>query len=224
MIRIKFDSAKFQKEMSNLTDYAVGFLEGTQRGKVELLKEVGEKTKQILGEYIDANARINPESLHHVYEWYRTGSPEARLFDLSYNAAAGSLSVNATFRQSTSIKNGSRTPFYDKASIMEKGISVRISPKNTQALAFEDNATEVFVRGQVEVSNPGGAQVAGGFQKIFSEFFEKYFTQSFMMVSGLDQRLRNPAAFVRGFRSAKTGGKNLGRQVGYRWVAGKGGM
>lgn len=224
MIAVRFDNARFKKEMKNLTEYAVGFLDGVQRGKVQLLQEVGEKTRQILGEYIDANARVNPDLLHHVYEWYRTGSPEARLFDLSYSAAAGSLSVNATFTQSTSIKNGSNVPFYNKASIMERGISVRVSPRKAQALAFNDNGEDVFVKGEITISNPGGAQVAGGFDKIFTEFFQKYFTQSFMMVSGLDQRLRNTSAFIRGFRSAKSGGKNLGRQIGYQWVAGKAGL
>jgi hypothetical protein len=74
------------------------------------------------------------------------------------------------------------------------------------------------------VKNPGGQLVAGGFDKTFSEFFQKYFTQSFMEVSGLADRIRNTSAFVRNFNRGKTGGRALGNDVGYRWVAGKEGM
>lgn len=224
MISVKFDTKQFSKDMNNLTEYAVGFFEGVHRGKVELLKDVGERTKEILYQYIDSVARVDPSSLHHVYEWYRTGSPEARLFDLQYTAVAGSLSVNATFTQSRSVKNGSTTPFYNKAAVMERGISVVVRPRTSKALRFVDEGQEVFTKGPVLVKNPGGQLVAGGFDKTFSEFFQKYFTQSFMEVSGLADRIRNTSAFVRNFNRGKTGGRALGNDVGYRWVAGKEGM
>jgi hypothetical protein len=224
MITVKFDQKQFQKDMNNLTEYAVGFFEGVQRGKVELLKEVGERAREILYEYIDSVARVNPSSLHHVYEWYQTGSPEARLFDLQYSAAAGSLSMNATFTQSRSVKNGSTTPFYNKAAVMERGISVVIQPRAAKALRFIDDGQEVFTKSPVLVTNPGGQAVAGGFDRTFSEFFERYFTQSFMEVSGLAARIRNTSAFVRNFNRGKTGGRQLGNEVGYRWAAGKEGM
>jgi hypothetical protein len=224
MISVKFDNSQFVKDMKNLTEYASGFLDGVNRGKVELLKEVGEKAQEILGRYIDTAAGMSPEQLHHVYEWYRTGSPEARLFDLQYRASAGSLSMNATFTQSRSVRNGSNTPFYNKAAVMERGISVTIRPRQAQALRFEDGGQEVFTKSPVNVSNPGGSAVAGSFDKIFSEFFERYFTQSFMEVSGLAARIRNTSAFSRSFNRGKTGGKGLGNEVGYRWAAGKEGM
>jgi len=224
MIKVKFDNRQFNKDMKNLTEYSIGFLEGAKRGKVELLKEVGERARQILYEYIDASARVNPSSLHHVYEWYQTGSPEARLFDIQYSASAGSLSMSATFTQSRSIKSGSDVPFYNKAAVMERGISVVIRPRNVKALRFVDNGEEVFSQGPIVVNNPGGDAVAGGFNKTFSEFFERYFTQSFMEASGLADRIRNTSAFVRSFNRGRTGGKGLGNEVGYRWAAGKEGM
>jgi len=224
MISVKFDTKQFSKDMKNLTEYAVGFLDGAKRGKVELLKDVGERTKEILYQYIDASARVDQASLHHVYEWYQTGSPEARLFDLQYSAAAGSLSMNATFTQSRSIKNGSNVPFYNKAAIMERGISVVVRPRVAQALRFEEDGQEVFTKSPVLIQNPGGSSVAGSFNRVFSEFFERYFTQSFMEVSGLADRIRNTSAFVKNFNRGRTGGKGLGNEVGYRWAAGKEGM
>lgn len=224
MIAPRINDKQFIKEMNNLMNYSVGFLEGAQRGKVELLKEVGIKTKEILEQYLDSSARVSPDLLHHVYEWYQTGSPEARLFDINYHAAAGSLSINATFRQSTTVKNGSKVPFYNKAIVMERGISVTVAPRSSEVLAFEDNGEQVFTRQPVTIENPGGKQVAGSFEKVFREFFERYFTQSFMITSGLDQRIRNTSAFVRGFGRGKSLGKSYGNQVGYRWIAGKAGM
>ena len=35
------------------------------------------------GNYIDALARSKPKSLHHVYEWKKTGNKNARLFKLN---------------------------------------------------------------------------------------------------------------------------------------------
>ena len=44
-----------------------------------------ESTKELNQKLIDANARINPATLHHVYEWTKTGSPNARLFDIKFS-------------------------------------------------------------------------------------------------------------------------------------------
>jgi hypothetical protein len=107
---------------------------------------------------------------------------------------------------------------------MERGISVTVVPRSAQALAFEDNGEQVFTKQPVTVHNPGGSQVVGGFERTFSEFFERYFSQSFMRASGLDKRLRNTSAFVRGFNQGKKRGKAYGNQVGYRWIAGKDGI
>jgi hypothetical protein len=45
-----------------------------------------------------------------------------------------------------------------------------------------------------------------------------------MRASGLDERLRNPIAFVKNFSKGKSLGKSLGNDIGYRWIAGKAGM
>jgi hypothetical protein len=224
MINVKFDNQLFNKEMKNITNYAIGFVDGARvAARTELVHQIGIKTKEILGLYIDASARISPDVLHHVYEWYQTGSPEARLFNLDYRVVSSSLSLDATFTQSTSIKNGSKTPFYNKASIMERGISLRITPRNSEVLVFEDGGKEVFTKNPVEVDNPGGSQVAGVFEKIFLEFFNRYFSQSFMKISGLDQKIKNSSSFVSNIKKAKSGGRSFGYNIGYRWIVGKAG-
>lgn len=221
-MRAVFNSAQFKKDMSNIVDYSVGFLEGIKRGKTIFLKTVGLETVELMKEFIDSNARVNPDMLHHVYEWNQTGSPSARLYDISYTTSNLGLSFRSSFRQSTSIKNGSRTPFYDKARIMEEGIPVTIRPRVAQALAFEDNGETVFTKNEVRVNNPGGTEVQGGFEKVFDMFFNRYFSQAFLRVSGIARYLENPIVYKKDMAAGKRMGKSKGLSTGYRWIANAG--
>ena len=221
-MRTVFNSNQFKKEMNNIVDYSLGFLEGIQRGKTVFLKTVGMETVELMKEFIDSNARVNPEMLHHIYEWNQTGSPSARLYDISYTTSNLGLSFRSSFSQSTSIKNGSRTPFYDKARIMEEGIPVTIRPRVAQVLAFEDDGETIFTRGPVEVSNPGGTEVQGGFEKVFDMFFNRYFSQAFLRVSGVAKYLENPQAYKKNMQSGKNMGRSKGVSTGYRWIANAG--
>jgi hypothetical protein len=173
-------------------------------------------------EFIDSNARVNPEMLHHVYEWYQTGSPSARLYDISYTTSNLGLSFRSSFSQSISVKNGSRIPFYNKARIMEEGIPVTIRPKVAQVLAFTDNGEEVFTRGPVQVLNPGGNEVEGGFEKVFDMFFNRYFSQAFLRVSGVAKYLENPEVYRKNMKAGKSMGRSKGISTGYRWIANAG--
>lgn len=217
--KLVYRTSDFMKEMESLVSYTTGFLEGAQAGKRELLDTIGKKTKVILEEFIDANARTNPDLLHHIYEWHQSGSPSARLFDIEYSTFGGGLTFKSNFRQSTSVKNGSSVPFYDKARIMEEGIPVRIKPKRSSVLAFNDNGEQVFTKKPVEVMNPGGQSVQGGFEQTVSTFFNSYWRQSFLETSGVAEALRNPIQFKQNLPRAKQGGKAKGFDVGYRWIA-----
>lgn len=222
MFNVQFDAAQFTKEMNSIVQYSAGFIEGAQRGKPTFLKKLGDTVTEMLNSYIDSNARVDPGMLHHVYEWEKTGSPNARLFDIDYVVTGAGLSVNSTFRQSNSIKNGSNTPFYDKANIMENGIPVVIKPKKSGVLVFNDGDQEVFTRQPISVSNPGGTEVVGAYEKTFRSFFDNYFTQAFMRSSGLSRYFEKPEIFAKNFSSAKRGGRALGVTTGFRWVANAG--
>lgn len=221
-MRAVFNSNQFKKEMNNIVNYSIGFLEGVQKGKTAFLKTMGLETVELMKEFIDSNARVNPEMLHHIYEWHQTGSPSARLYDISYTTSNLGLSFRSSFSQSTSIKNGSRTPFYDKARIMEEGIPVIIRPKFTQALAFEENGEMVFTKSPVEVRNPGGTAVEGGFEKVFDMFFNRYFSQAFLRISGVAKYLENPEVYRKDMQAGKKMGKTRGLSTGYRWIANAG--
>jgi hypothetical protein len=223
MIGVRFNSTDFAKTFKDITDFSEGFLHGAKLAKTELLEQIGKATREMLQDFIDSNARINPDMLHHVYEWYLTGSPNARLFDIKYSSSRGGLSIDATFSQSKSVKYGSKKPFYNKAVVMEKGIAITIVPRNAKVLAFEENGQTVFTKGPVVVENPGGAQVAGSFQKVFDQFFNSYYSQSFMRTSGLESRIGNTTTFVNGIRRGKMLGKQSGIEVGRNWLVGKDG-
>jgi hypothetical protein len=216
MYRVTVNSKQFNRDMNNIVNYSLGFLQGVKQGYPSFLQQLGATMSEALKAYIDANARVNPQVLHHVYEWDRVGSPDARLYDIQYVSTGAGLSINSTFRQSSSIKNGSKTPFYDKARIMENGIPVTIVPKQ-KALAFEQDGEIVFTTKPVRVSNPGG-QVQGEYERVFDSFFSRYFTQSFLESSGIASYLRSPVDFKKNFSAGKRGGRTVGLSVGQSWI------
>jgi hypothetical protein len=219
MISSKINFKTFEKDMANIIGYSIGFLDGAKAGKVNFFKNLADITIDAMKDFIDSNARVNPEALHHVYEWYRTGSPDARLFDIEYIINGRGISLNSTFRQSSSVKEGSTVPFYNKARVMEDGLPVKIKPKRAKVLAFEDETGKtVFSKNNIVVLNPGG-NVSGEYEKTFNLFMTMYFKQSFLLDSRVSSYLKNPLAFKKNFRMAKSGGRSKGRSVGYQWIS-----
>jgi hypothetical protein len=193
-----------------------------QSGKVKFLNNVGVLTKELLEDYIDSNARVNPKALHHIYEWYKVGSPDARLYNINYTVSNLGLSFVSTMKQSTSIKDGSSVPFYNKAKIMEEGTPVTIKPKKADVLVFEDGGETVFTKGKVVIQSPGGTATTGSFEKVVDTFFNKYFTQAFLSSSGILQYFNNSTVYSKNLSVGKKIGRSKGLEVGYRWIANAG--
>ncbi len=204
--------------MNNIVNYSMGFIDGVQKGKTDFLKALGQATITSMGQYVDAQARSNPAALHHIYEWNKTGSPTARLFDLDYTISNLGLSIRGTFTQSETLKKGSTVPFYDKAKIMENGVPVTIRPKK-RVLAFTIDNEEIFTSNDVTVTNPGGTEVQGSFSKTIDEFMLFYFKQSFLRASGIYNYIQNPTVFKKDIKQGSRLGKNKGIQTGFRWIA-----
>jgi hypothetical protein len=217
------DSRQFQKEINNIMQYSTGFLDGVQKGKSAFYMELAPKIAELASQFVDVNSRMSPELLHHVYEWHKIGSPEARLFDIDYKVTKIGITFTSSLKQSQSIKNGSNVPFYDKAKIMEEGVAVTIKPKRANALRFEVDGQEVFTSSEVNVNNPGG-QTKGQFENVLNNFFGVYFRQSFLNSSGLLQYFNSPQTYKKNLASAKRGGRSLGLKTGYQWVANAGRM
>jgi hypothetical protein len=218
-MRVTFDSKKFKRDMDNIVDYSVGFLDGINSGKKVFLSNLGRSTIIGLKEFIDTMARVDPEALHHVYEWNQTGSPAARLFDLDYTVSNLGLSLKSTFRQSVSVANGSSVPFYNKAMIMESGSPVTIRPVRAEVLKFTDeDGNEVFTKNPVRIENPGGTAVQGAFEHTLDIFVNQYFSQSFLNASGIIDKLKDISIYNKNFASGAKLGRSRGMQIGYRWI------
>jgi hypothetical protein len=128
--------------------------------------------------YIDALARSKPKSLHHVYEWKKSGNKSSRLFKLNKISDDGlSFKVNYTLLPSKSMvptTNGKRRHvFVNKASIMEEGKPLVIRPKNSDRLVFQVDGETVFMpKGKsVTVKRPGGSAATNQFRLAHSRFF-----------------------------------------------------
>jgi hypothetical protein len=146
------------------------------------------------GDYIDSQARTKPKSLHHVYEWNKTGSPEGRLFKLkSFDNNALSFRVGYDFKLSKSNVPSpakfKKYKFANKAYVMENGIPVTIAPKAAERLVFEVNGYTVFMpKGRsITVSKPGGGAATHQFRLAYSRFFRGNLVGSSIRRSGFQQ-------------------------------------
>jgi hypothetical protein len=218
LISVRFDDRIFYKDLSNILGYSEGFLIGAELGKGKLAESIARNAIDIFKDFVDQNARVDNQLYHHIYEWYQVGNPEARLFDINYTTKDGGISFNGTFSQSRSLSKNSTTPFYNKAEIMERGIPITIRPVNASVLSFNVDGEQVFTPNQVTIENPGGSHVMGSFERIFDLFFKQYFRQSVLDMTGITKYLSNAKAYKDNFKSAKTGGKARGVEVGYNWI------
>lgn len=218
-MRVITNSKQFELQMNNIVKYSMGFLDGVQRGKTVFLKNLGLGTIQALAAYVDVSAKGNPRALHHIYEWYQTGSPSARLFDLDYTVSNLGLSITSTFKQSRTLKEDSNEPFYNKASIMERGIPVTITPKRSSVLVFQEGGNTIFTKNPITVRNPGGDEVQGSFEKTVDEFILRYFKQSFLRASGIYDYIKKPVLYKQNIKLGSKLGRSKGIDTGFKWIA-----
>jgi len=135
-------------------------------------------------------ASANKSSMHHVYEWNKSGNNSSRLFRLNRDYVQdGKLIISTKLLDSrTSVpvspqlrkvgKNGKSVKgghiFKNKASVMEAGKPITIQAKGAKALAFPGRNGIVFIpKGRsVTVRNPGGKAVGGSFTRHTKEWFK----------------------------------------------------
>jgi hypothetical protein len=221
-MKLTFNNVQFQKDMKNIIGYSEGFLDGTRAGKILFFRNLGMEVKNILEEFIDSNASVSPQTLHHMYEWNQVGQASGRLFNITAIANSAGVNFSSSFNQSQTIKDGSRVPFYDKARIIEFGIPVVIKTKQSNVLVFEDNSETVFTAGPINVDNPGGTPAQGGFEKTFNMFFARYLSQAFLRSTGIAAYLERPTVYKSNLPQGKRTGRSAGYKTGYRWIASAG--
>lgn len=222
MLAVKINTKEFIKKMENSIIYSEGFLDGIHMQRLEFNRVLGGYTVAALEKYIDARARMNPDSLHHVYEFDAIGDSGSRLFKFSVDSRGKNIIINGSFIPSKSIRFGSSQAFINKASIMENGISITISPRGDNPLAFEDNGEMVFVRKSITIEHPGGDQVAGSFGRVVDDFFNNYFTNA--LLAPLLRELETPTEFKKNFAAGSKRGKLVGVRAGRQYFTLVGGI
>lgn len=223
-INVLVDPKPFQKDMNFLIEYTLGTLKGIEDGKGAFLQQMGPKIATILGQYIDKMAEMEPETLHHVYEWNQVGNSKKRLFKIIPVYTKAGLTFSSVFTQSQTKQKsrGSKVPFREKAFIMENGIKLDIYPNKAPYLKyFDKNLGEWVTSYHSRVENPGGDYVAGSFGSNFKTFFITYLSQSKLLQSGMMVR-----PFSRAYQKnlnkgmKRRGGKLAGIETGYKWMIG----
>ena len=191
---LKVNTSSFDSSVNNFINYGFGFMEGIEKGNQKLLNELAPIVRDLFYRYVDQQARMNPDALHHVYEWNRVGEDSARLFYLNYNVHNNQINFTGGFLPSKSTSDTSDTPFVNKAEVMESGIGITIEPSPGGVLAFEDGGETVFSATAIYVDNPGGDEVAGSFGRVVEEFFDEYLTKR--ILADVLANLRNIKKFT----------------------------
>ena len=222
MITAKIMSRDLVKTLNNTVSYTEGFFQGIEMNRLEFNRILGGYTVEALGEYIDSKARMNPQTLHHVYEWNSTGSRASRLFDINVNATNYSIKFDGKFLSSVRPASESGQVFSNKAEIMENAIGVTVTPKNSSVLVFEDEGETVFTTNSVYIAHPGGDYVAGSFGKIVEEFFDSYFIVS--ILGPLMKKLSNPKEFSLLYPQGVKSGRSVGVRAGRKYFSHYGGL
>ena len=217
---IKTDMSDFNRTMQQAIDYSRGFLAGVEGNEIAFNRQLAEVIKEAFYKYLDSTARLDPDRLHHMYEWGQTGVDKARLFRIEAFTGQQSIRFVTEFMQSTSVSPTANEPFVNKADVMESGTTITISPRGEGPLAFQgDDGEMVFTNEEVTIENPGG-NVAGQFAAVAREFFTNYLDQA--LLRELIKELQNPVEFAQGWGKGMNYAK--GMKQGQRYLTIKGGV
>jgi ethanolamine utilization protein EutQ (cupin superfamily) len=172
----------------------MGQLTNNKAFQAKFTKTIFEQIQKDFGAYVDAQARVRPKALHHVYEWKRIGNPNARLFKLKVTAQEGiSFKIGYEFLDSKTLvpttKGVHRHVFVDKAFVMEEGRPVTIRPRFAERLVFEVPGGSVFMpKGKpVTVSRPGGKAATNQFKLAYGKFFSGNLVNNSIKNSGFQK-------------------------------------
>lgn len=212
------DTKQLNKILGNSVSYTLGFLEGTDIGQIQFNKQLGEFIEEVLYKYIDAKARMSPDTLHHVYEWDQVGSSSGRLFEFKVKASKRIITFTGKFLKSRSVSSSSTEPFSNKAEVMENRIAITIAPKNSSVLVFEDDGETVFTSKTIEIENPGGDAVAGSFSSAVESFFDSYLTAGILRGAGIIDSLETPKEYSDSFPQGARKGRSTGVIAGKRYM------
>jgi len=214
------NSKQAMKVLNNVVDYSEGFIRESKARESYVAGKIASTSITGFYEYLDVLARTNPGMLHHVYEWGQVGDPGSRLVELKKILAGKKVGVNAKFLPSTSVSENGSEAFWNKAEIMEEGITVEINEVSAQALFFQIDGEEFFRTGPIIIENPGGEQVRGSFIRAFEEFYNNYLDQVYLRSIRFYDHFTKSREFESNFNAAVRSGSaaSMGRRTALSWI------
>ena len=220
MVSAKIDGKQALKVLNNLVSYTDGFITETKAKESTIVDKFSKMSVSAFYEYLDQLARVNPGMLHHVYEWGRVGDPNSRLYELKRQLSKKSATISADFLQSEVPSPSSDQIFYDKATIMEEGITIVVNEVNAEALFFEIDGVEYFRSGPIVIENPGGPAVRGSFVEQFEEFYNVYFDKIYLNAIRFYQYFMDAKPYEQNFGVAMKSGnaRGIGKRTALSWV------
>ncbi len=218
---IKLNMTEFNKTMNQALGYSEGFVNGAVQNQQYLNEQIAEIIKEQFYEYVDSVARLEPDRFHHVYEWGQVGTDAGRLFRIEAFSGQQSIRFVTDFLQSTSTSPTATEPFVEKASVMEEGSLITLTPKDGGVLAFQtEEGDTVFTPNEIRIEDPGGPGVRGAFAAVTKEFFENYLNST--LVRDLKLRLSTPVPFEQGW--SKNMNYSTGQRRSRQWLTIDGGI
>jgi hypothetical protein len=217
---MNINSKEAMRVLNNVVNYSEGFIKESKAKESYVASKLASTSITAFYEYLDVLARTNPGMLHHVYEWGEAGNPGARLVELKKVLAGKKVEIASEFIMSTTISENGSEPFWNKAEVMEEGITVQVNEVSAQALFFQIDGEEFFRTGPIVIENPGGEQVRGSFVRAFEEFYNNYFDQVYLRSIRFYDHFTKSKEFESGFNSAVRSGSaaSIGRRSALSWI------
>lgn len=208
------DVSELTRTINNVTQYGYGFIDTIDKEKTMFNATIAATAVEILSAYIDSKAKLDPSSLHHVYEPGMAGDAAGRLFEFSTHIYADTITINGTFLESSVEPLTGGEPFRQRAPIMEAGASIRIEPVNGEILAFMDEDELVIISSGVTVEHPGGIDVAQSFGDTVYEFFNTYLTKGALgnTLTAMSRLTEFGNMFSTGAKAGRSAGVTAARQ------------
>lgn len=173
MARKAFDTGKFAEKVTALSTYDSVILQNlyvNPVNKQKITRGAAFFLKNYFNEYMDSRARQSPRAYHHVYEFDQTGQSSARLFKATVgNTGEGSATLTYTFTPAKT-PNRDGYPFPNKASVMEAGETIVVTPKKSRYLRYQLRDGTFVTSEKSVITNPGGTEVRGSFESTFRTF------------------------------------------------------
>ena len=100
---INVNMTEFNKTMKEALEYSRGFLAGVESNEILFNQQLAEVIKEAFYKYLDSTARLDPDRLHHMYEWGQSGVDKARLFRIEAFSGKQSIRFVTEFMQSEEV-------------------------------------------------------------------------------------------------------------------------